>query len=421
MPGTVPSSLPPSMREQHKLLPLGVMNRGDAVRAAEMTSLLVVDDDQAVLRVTKKTLERRGYRVVACRSGDEALSILSRESFDCMISDVQMPGINGVRLLRAVRDRDLDLPVVLVTGNPDVETAAAAVEYGAFQYLIKPVGNDRLDETVQRAANAGRMARAKREYAEQYGSGVFLAGDRAGVDATLDRALASLWMAYQPIVRATGGSIFAQEALMRTEEPALPHPGAVLEAAERAGRLFDVGRLVRDKVAKTIAVSPQAWTFFVNLHPADLSDPSLYLTDAPLSRVAHRVVLEITERVSLETLPGVSGQIASLREMGFRIALDDLGAGYAGLTSFVRLEPEFVKLDMSLIRDVHQNEAKQKIIGSMVNLCHEMGKQIVAEGVEQAAERDALVELGCDFLQGYFFAKPGKLAQSERLYNAGAS
>lgn len=386
------------------------MAKGDALRAAEVTSLLIVDDDEAVLKMTTRLLQRRGYRVVACSSGEEALSWLARETFDCMLSDIQMPGIDGVRLLRAVRDLDLDLPVVLVTGNPNVETAASAVEYGAFQYLIKPIGNDRLDQMVERAANAGRLARAKREYVEQYGSGVFLAGDRAGIDAMLERALASLWMAFQPIVQAVDGTVFAQEALLRSEEPALPHPGAVLEVAERGQRLFDLGRIVRAHVADTIASSPPDWRFFVNVHPEDLRDPSLYHADAPLSRFAERVVLEITERASLEALPGVRTQVASLREMGFKIALDDLGAGYAGLTSFVRLEPEFVKLDMSLVRDVHQNEAKQKIIGSMVGLCHEMGKQIIAEGVEQAAERDALVELGCDQLQGYFFGRPGRLA-----------
>jgi CheY-like chemotaxis protein len=185
---------------------VGVMKAGEALEAREVTAVLVVDDDEAVLKVTKKALVRRGYRVVACGSGDEALRWLGRETFDCMVTDVQMPGINGLRLLRAVRDRDLDLPVVLMTGNPDVATAAAAVEYGASQYLIKPVGIDRLDETVKRAANTGRMARLKREYVEQYGSGTFPTGDRAGMDALLDRALASLWMAYQPIVRASNGS-----------------------------------------------------------------------------------------------------------------------------------------------------------------------------------------------------------------------
>jgi EAL domain-containing protein (putative c-di-GMP-specific phosphodiesterase class I) len=373
----------------------------------EGASLLLVDDEPALLKVTKRMLERRGYRVTACQNGNEALAWLERERFDAMLTDVHMPGISGLKLLKAVRERDLDIPVVLMTGNPNVATAAAAVEYGAFQYLIKPVGNDKLDDVIERAANAGRFARLEREYAEQVGSGVFRVADRAGIDATLDRALASLWMAFQPIVLANG-KVFAQEALMRTGEPALPHPGAVLEAAARVERLFDVGRMVRASVADDIRTAPEGWLFFVNLHPEDLNDPSLYLADAPLSRASARVVLEITERASLDDIPRLPERIAQLREMGFRIALDDLGAGYAGLTSFIRLEPEFVKLDMCLIRDVHQSDAKHKIVGSMVRLCHEMGKQIVAEGIECQAERDALVELGCDLLQGYYFAKPGK-------------
>src|SRR5689334_22347577 len=148
------------------------MGQARALRAAEETSLLVVDDDPAVLKTTRRLLERRGYRVVACESGEDALRWLDHQRFDVMLSDVQMPGTDGLRLLRAVRDRDLDLPVVLVTGNPNVETAAAAVEYGAFQYLIKPVSSDRLDQVVDRAANAGRLARLKREYVEEFGSGV---------------------------------------------------------------------------------------------------------------------------------------------------------------------------------------------------------------------------------------------------------
>jgi EAL domain-containing protein (putative c-di-GMP-specific phosphodiesterase class I) len=384
------------------------MGNTRSLRAPEGKSVLIVDDEPSVLRMTRRVLEQRGYRVVACSTGQEALDQLDRETFDVMVSDVQMPGTGGLALLRAVRSRDLDIPVVLVTGNPDVASAAAAIEYGAFQYLIKPVGNDRLDEVVERAATIGRMARLKREYLDEFGSGVFPAGDRAGIDATLDRTLASLWMAFQPIVRAADGSVFAQEALMRSNEPALPHPGAVLEAAERTGRLHDVGQRVRTQVEDAMGTAPDDWSFFVNLHPQDLLDPALYLADAALTRASERVVLEITERASLDAMLDVRDRVAKLRELGFRIALDDLGAGYAGLTSFALLEPEFVKLDMSLVRDVHENATKQKVVGSMVGLCHDMGKQIIAEGVESRGERDVLVALGCDLLQGYFFAKPGK-------------
>ncbi len=93
-------------------------------------------------------------------------------------------------------------------------------------------------------------------------------------------------------------------------------------------------------------------------------------------------------------------RVAALREMGFRIAVDDLGAGYAGLTSFAQLEPEVVKLDMSLVRDVHISSTKQKVIRSMTSLCRDMGMLVVAEGVETCDERDTLVELGLRSVSG---------------------
>ena len=384
------------------------MNRAVNLVQTRLTDakVLLVDDEPAVLRITKRRLERLGYVVTACASGTLALECLERDSFDVVVSDVHMAGMDGLRLLRLVRERDLDLPVVLVTGNPHVDSASAAVEYGAFQYLMKPVG-DELGAVVERASGIGRMARSQREYVQEFGSGVFPIIDRAGVDVALDRALASLWMAFQPIVDVAG-TVFAHEALLRSAEPALPHPGAVLEAAERADRLDALGREVRARVAEVIGTAESPWCYFVNLHPQDLLDPDLYDPEAPLSASAERVVLEITERASLDSLPNLSARIGQLRAMGYRIALDDLGAGYAGLSSFVSLEPEFVKLDMSLIRDIHQSDAKRKIVGTLVGLCHEMGKRIIAEGVEVAAERDILIELGCDLLQGYLFAKPGR-------------
>jgi EAL domain-containing protein (putative c-di-GMP-specific phosphodiesterase class I) len=122
--------------------------------------------------------------------------------------------------------------------------------------------------------------------------------------------------------------------------------------------------------------------------------------------MADRIVLEVTERVSLDRIKDVRRRVQGLREIGFRIAVDDLGAGYAGLASFVQLEPDLVKLDMSLTRGVDKNATKQRLVSSMTQVCRDMGLLIVAEGVETAAERDTLCELGCDLLQGYFFGRP---------------
>jgi EAL domain-containing protein (putative c-di-GMP-specific phosphodiesterase class I) len=118
-------------------------------------------------------------------------------------------------------------------------------------------------------------------------------------------------------------------------------------------------------------------------------------------------VLEITERSAIEDVKDIQARVTMLRRLGFRIAIDDLGAGYAGLSSFAALEPEIVKLDMSLVRNVHQSDIRQRLVGSMTALCKEMGMGVVAEGVEVVEERDCLRGLGCELLQGYLFARPG--------------
>jgi EAL domain-containing protein (putative c-di-GMP-specific phosphodiesterase class I)/ActR/RegA family two-component response regulator len=376
--------------------------------AALETRVLLVDDDDAVRNALRRVLEHRGYRVVSCSSGSEALEQLAGGGYyDAMVSDVRMPGMSGLRLLRSVREHDLDLPVILVTGNPDLGSATEAVEHGAFQYLIKPIESDRLDEVVERAAAIGRMACVKREYVEEFGSATFRVGDKAGSVATLERALGSLWLAFQPIFDAKRQTLFAYEALMRSEEPELPNPLAVLKAAERTERLPELGYAVRRLAAQGIAAGGDA-VFFVNLHPEDLRDENLYDPSAPLTSFASRVVLEITERASLEQFRDLRERVARLRELGFRIALDDLGAGYAGLTSFTQLEPEFVKLDMELIRGIHKHDMKRKIVRSMVELCHDMGKLIIAEGVEVPEEQRVLVDLDCDLLQGFLLAPPSR-------------
>jgi hypothetical protein len=121
---------------------------------------------------------------------------------------------------------------------------------------------------------------------------------------------------------------------------------------EQLGAVHALGRRVRRLVAQIIDTARPEQRFFVNLHPMDLADPDLYDVDSPLSRHAHRVVLEITERTSLESVPDIAGRLAALRAMRFRIAIDDLGAGYAALSYLSSIQPDIIKIDMSLIRGI---------------------------------------------------------------------
>jgi len=367
--------------------------------------VLIVDDDPQMLRVYERILRAAGFALERAADGRAAAEAVRRGHFDVIVSDIDMPGLDGIGLLRAVREHDLDLPVVLVTASPAVETAVQALEWGALRYLIKPVAAAELTKVTRHAAQLRRMAALKREAINLVAGERFKVGDRVGLEMVFARALDALWMAYQPIVANSRRSTFALEALVRSGEPEMSGPAALFDAAERLDRIADVGRRIRAKVAGTAAEMPDT-TFFVNLHPRDLLDEELYAPQAPLSAVARQCVLEITERASLDNVGDVRDRVAALRQLGYRICIDDLGAGYAGLSSFAQLEPEVVKLDMSLVRDIHLQPTKRTLVRSMVSLCADLGLLLVVEGVEIVAERDTLAEIGCELMQGYLFARP---------------
>jgi EAL domain-containing protein (putative c-di-GMP-specific phosphodiesterase class I)/ActR/RegA family two-component response regulator len=374
--------------------------------------VLLVDDDPAIRRAFTRILESAGLRVETAENGVSAVAKLSN-SYDLVVSDIAMPGLDGVALLKRIRQFDLDVPVLLMTGQPQVESAMQAVELGAFKYLAKPVTLSSFVDAVREGLRLHQMAKLKREAVGLLGSLKMQIGDRAGLEARFNLALDALWMAYQPIVSWKQKSVVAYECLLRSDEPTLPSPMAILDAAERLGALTALGRRIRSRCALA-ATDSTVPCLFVNLHPADLLDEELFSSDAPLSHVASHVVLEMTERASLDDVKDVAGRTARLRELGFRVAVDDLGAGYAGLSSFAQLKPEFVKLDMSLVRGVHQDPTKRKLIAAMAALCRDLSFQVIAEGVETAEERDVLIECGCDLLQGYLFGRPARSPEQVR-------
>jgi two-component system, cell cycle sensor histidine kinase and response regulator CckA len=368
--------------------------------------ILVADDDAALRRLYSRVLENRGFSVVAVASGDEAIAAIERSSFDAILSDVHMPGGGGIDLMRGVRRFDLDVPVILLTGMPDVDSAAQAVEYGAFRYLTKPIEPERLAGTVGRAARAHALALLRRD-AAAIGGAHAGAADRIGLEVRFEQALAAMYMEFQPVVEARTGTLFGVEALLRSTESTMPTPVSMLEAASQLGRLTLLGRRVRALCAAAFASGSEDQTLFINLHPQDLLDAELIEPEAPLTALAPRVVLEVTERARIDPR-GLGGRLSRLRELGFRLAIDDIGAGYSGLSSYAELTPEFVKIDISLVRGVHHSALKQRLIRALCTLCHESGCTVVGEGVESQDERDALLRLGCDLLQGYLIGRPSR-------------
>lgn len=373
---------------------------------AKAARVLIVDDDALVRKSTARMLSAPGREIVVAADAEAALQAFRAQRFDAIVCDIRMPGLSGIDLLREVRKVDLDVPVVLMTGSPDIDTAAAAVELGAFRYLPKPIETSEMVAAVDRAVRFCQLVHARREALRLAGIDDSQPGDRVGLEQRFEAALDQLWMAFQPIVSLEDGRPAAYEALLRTEEEALKNPASFIAAAEKLNRVHELGRAVRNAVAKAADNAPDGVDLFVNLHPKDLLDPQLIDPFAPLSALAPRVVLELTERASLEDIAGVDDILAELRALGYRIAIDDLGAGYAGLSCLAALSPDIVKIDMSLIRGIDKDPKRQAVVASLIELCESLSMKVVVEGVETRGECDQVTFFGCTLAQGYYFARP---------------
>src|SRR6478609_11482263 len=206
--------------------------------ATRDTQVLVVDDDEQLLKLAQRMLVRAGLVVETAVGGVPALDLLRLgKRFDVIVSDLMMPGMDGMQFLREIRQLDLDVPVIFLTGNPSLSTAMEAMEQGGFRYLAKPIEAERLVAIVKDAAAHHRLALLKRKALEVCEAGGWLIEDLEDLGERFERALGKLWIAYQPIIAWPNQRVFAYEALLRSSEPDLSSAGKLLDAAERLGRV----------------------------------------------------------------------------------------------------------------------------------------------------------------------------------------
>jgi EAL domain-containing protein (putative c-di-GMP-specific phosphodiesterase class I) len=368
--------------------------------------ILLVDDDDQVASILGRIITGGGFEVLRCATPVEALVTAEETDVDAMVIDVHLPQMSGLQLARYLRLRRADASVIAITGSPNFDGAAEAYGIGAVSYLPKPIEQAELLDHVRRAVAMGRLARARREATNLVQSEPPPSFEARGQVALFERVLRETYLVFQPIVDFAAQRTFGFEALLRCRVDGFQSPLRVIELAESVARTDMLGRRIRALAAEALPALAEDVLLFVNLHSSDLLDDKLFDPIGPLARFANRVVLEITERATVSEIPDLQMRVSSLRQLGYRIAVDDLGAGYAGLSSFALLEPDLVKLDMSLVRNIHQSAVRQRMVASMVGLCRDLGNRVVTEGVETVAERDVLAALGCSLMQGYFFARP---------------
>ncbi len=371
-------------------------------------AVLVVEADPAVRAAYAAAITAADLRVVTAASGEAALARLGAGGVDVVVTELALPDLDGLELVRRGRADDPDLAVLVITGTPTAESAARAVNSGAAGYLVKPFPLPELTRAVAQAAAATEVARLRRTLlATRLGTDELLA-DLAATRRRFAAAMASLRVAFQPVVRAHDHSIYGFEALLRCDEPTLPTPPKVLAAAAVLGRSVELGRGVRAEVARAIALHPdRREAIFVNLQADELRGGHLRAAAEPLARDAARIVFELSEREALALDAAIEDEVRALRAVGFRFALEHLGEGAGGLSSLTALEPDIAKLDVSLVRSAPRSPLSRAILGSLINVCRRAGITTVAVGAETADEVDLLTDLGVDLIQGFYFAHPG--------------
>ena len=220
---------------------------------------------------------------------------------------------------------------------------------------------------------------------------------------------------YQPIAHLHRHSILGYEALIRgPSDSPLHNPLALLEAAQRLDRLFELEILCRETCMGQFRKLRLEGKLFLNCSPASLLQadhrPGQTLEIVrSLGLEPQNVVIELTEQFPLDDYELVREATHHYKSMGFEIAIDDLGAGYAGLRMWSELRPDYVKIDRHFIQGIHEDPVKQEFVRSILDIAQGLGCKVIAEGIETADEYRAVCRMGIEIGQGYYFARPHAL------------
>ncbi|CAN7163350.1 EAL domain-containing protein [Acidovorax sp. Leaf78] len=214
--------------------------------------------------------------------------------------------------------------------------------------------------------------------------------------------------AYQPIVDVERREVYAHEALVRG--PGGEGAMTVLSQVNDRNR-YRFDQACRVKAIKGAARLGIAQPVSINFLPNAIYRPEVCIRTTLEAARAHgfpleQIIFEVTEGERVEDGPWFASILREYKRCGFRTAIDDFGAGYAGMKLLSDFQPDIIKIDMDLIRNVDTNRARQAIVRSLVRLCEEMHIQVIAEGIETPGERDFLADTGIRLMQGYLFARP---------------
>lgn len=373
-------------------------------------SVLVVDNHPADVMLLQQMLLRHGLeRVYTETDARKVNRLLPTYKPDLVVLGLRMAHIDGFGVLAQVRQYAAGeyLPVMVLTGDISSESRNRALVEGAQDFLTKPVD---ASEVVLRIAN---LLQTRQLYATlRYLTTVQTqpGGEQAEIRTRIESVLQqrSLTHVYQPIQDLNTGAIVGHEALARFPDHSFGGPDRWFADAFRVGLGVELEWAAASSAMRYFDTAPTDLFLTINMSAAtvmrlaekELCPPELW----------PRIVIELSENEPVEDYPALERALAPLRSYGARLSADDLGSGYAGFRHLIRLLPDFIKLDISLITGIHRNHEKQALTSALVAFAYEVGAQVIAEGVEEPAELATLKKLGVPFGQGYLIGRPAEMS-----------
>lgn len=394
----------------------------------EMTDTIrvMIADDESELRVALSDLlshEDELELVGSAADAEEAIALALDRRPDVAVLDVKMPGGGGPRAAREILAARPATRVIALSAHEDRSTILEMFRAGAVGYLIKGAHGGEIVHSIIQVARGGTSLSAEvvdslvSELSSQ-----LRREEEASIDReSRERAIRGYvrgegrHLVFQPIVDLETGEIVGVEALSRFADPDGRTPDLVFADAAAVGMQLDLETAaIRDAVAQ-LEQLPEAAYLSVNCSHRTAMWPGL--PDLVAGR-AGRLVLEITEHERVEDYEALTAQLETLREAGARLAIDDAGAGFASLRHALRLAPDIIKADMSIVRGVDADDGRRALASALVSFAKQMGMAIVAEGVETEAERATLLRIGMRYGQGYLLGRPAPLPLADRRETA---
>jgi EAL domain-containing protein (putative c-di-GMP-specific phosphodiesterase class I)/AmiR/NasT family two-component response regulator len=399
-----------TMASDGTLIEVGAGEPVDPIR------VLLADDEPGLRTALTELLSHEDRVELIGTAGDaeEAIRIAESGLPDVALIDVRMPAGGGPHAARGISRVSPGTRVIALSAYEDRANVLEMLRAGAVGYLVKGTAADELVQGIENVAQGGTSLSAEvmsgvvAELATQLRREEIEHEEDQALRGDIERFVTGhgVWMVFQPIVDLETRGEIGVEALARFGSIPMKPPDQWFAAATalELGLQLEL-RTMREAIAGLSKIPDGV---FLALNSSNHTAESPELVDR-LEGVERRIVLEITEHEAIEDYGALAEALAPLRERGLRVAVDDVGAGYASLRHALQLAPDMVKMDMSLTRGVDRDPGRRALAAALISFAGETNMTIVAEGIETAEELDALRELGVRYGQGFYFARPAPL------------